>query len=693
MKGGILSALGLWIHGHRRLVFAAWAILAVGLGVFAPRLEGALSGAMWEVRGSDSLSAREVIDEEFGGLSSQSAVVVLRSDELTTEDPLFAARLDAVGRILSDDPAFGPPLPAQAGPDGHTAMVQAGALVNPTEAVSAAERLHDRIAEESDETVRASLTGTPAFWADFNDMNKDGMSRAELYTWPVTAVILVLAFGTLAAAGLPMLLTAVGLASAMGVLYAITQFTDLSIWTLNFAMMFALALGIDYALFIVTRFRNALHHNPDTAAAVGETMDTAGKAVLFSGLTVIVSLSAVLLVPVPAFQSVAAGMMLAVGFVLLAAITLLPALLGPWINRLPLPWHRVDDHRSERWGRFAGLIQKRAGFAAIGVIAVLLLLASPLLGLETAMPGIGVLDDGRSARQGYEDLAAGFGPGAPGPVQIVIPPEEDAEAVIATVRATPGIGAVLPDRPGAGGSSLVTATGTIDPSSPSSGAVIEDLRDRLPENVLVGGPLAENHDLDQALRGTAPLVIAVVMVLGFALLLFALQAPIVAALGIVLNLLSVAAAFGIGTVIFQHGIGAEILGFDSQGYLTSWAPLFFFTLIFAISMDYLVFLLASTKEHFERTGDPDEAVRASIAHTARPIAAAAGVMVAVFLTFGLAGTLPMKEMGLILAIAVLVDALLVRLVLIPALLKLVGRTVWWLPEWMDRLLPEIRYAH
>jgi RND superfamily putative drug exporter len=693
MKRGILSTLGLWIHGHRRIVLGAWAILVLGLGFFAPKLEGALSGAMWEVRGSDSLAAREAIDAEFGGLSSQSAVAVLRSDQLTADDPLFAERLDNVSRILSEDPAFGPALPPQTSPDGHTAMVQAGAQVNPTEAVRAAERLHDRIAEESDETIRVSLTGSSAFWADFNDMNKEGMSRAELYTWPVTAVILVLAFGTLAAAGLPLLLTAAGLVSAMGVLYGITQFTDLSIWTLNFAMMFALALGIDYALFIVTRFRNALHHNPDVAAAVGETMDTAGKAILFSGLTVIVSLSAIILVQVPAFQSVAAGMMLAVGFVLLAALTLLPALLGPWVNRLPLPWHNADDHRSERWGRFAGMVQKRAWLAAAGVIALLLLLASPLLTLETAMPGIGVLDEGRSAREGYEDLAAGFGEGSPGPVQVIVPAGQDAEDVAAIVGETDGIATVFPAQPGAGGSSLVTAIGSTDPSSPSSGAVIGSLRGVLPEGVLVGGPVAENYDLDRELRGTAPLVIGIVLVLGFGLLLFALQAPLIAALGVVLNLLSVGAAFGIGALIFQHGIGAGILGFESQGYLTSWAPLFFFALIFAISMDYLVFLLASTKEHFERTGDADEAVRASIAHTARPIAAAAGVMVAVFLTFGLAGTLPMKEMGLILATAVLVDSFLVRLVLIPALLKIVGRAAWWLPAWMDRLLPDVRYAH
>jgi RND superfamily putative drug exporter len=668
-------------------------VLIVGFGFFAPKLEPALSGAMWEVRGSDSLEAREIIDEEFGGLSSQSAVVVLHSDTLEVSDPQFQDRIADVTAVLEAEEDFGQPLAAQPGQDGRTVMIQAGALVNPTEAVRAAERVHDDLAPLDDDTIRVSLTGSPAFWADFNEMNSEGMRKAEVLTWPVTALILILAFGTLAAAGLPLILTAAGLILAMGVLFGITRTTDLSIWTLNFAMMFALALGIDYALFIVTRFRNALHATGNATIAVGETMGSAGKAILFSGLTVIVSLSAVLLVPIPAFQSMAAGMMLAVGFVLLAALTLLPAMLGPWINKLALPWHKVGEHRSDFWERFAAAVQKRAALAAAAVIVVLLALASPLLNLETGMPGISVLESDRDARQGYEDIAQAFGPGGPGPVQIVVPSGMDASEIASAVQATAGVVAVFPAQQGADGSSLITAIGDTDPSKPEAGQLITDLRAELPSSVLVGGPVAENHDLDQTLRNRAPIVIGVVLILGFLLLLFALQGVLIAVGGVVLNLLSVGAAFGLGALIFQHGIGAGLLGFESQGYLTSWAPLFFFALIFAISMDYTVFLLASTREHFERTGDADEAVRASLAHTGRPIIAAAGVMVAVFLTFGLAGTLPMKEMGLILAFAVLADAVLVRMILVPALLKLAGRSAWWLPSWIDRVLPDVRYAH
>ena len=545
-----------------------------------------------------------------------------------------------------------------------------------------------------DSSVTVALTGSPAFWGDFNAVNRDGMFKAELLTWPITAVILVIAFGSLAAAGLPLLLTAAGLISAMGILFGITQVMDLSIWTLNFAMMFALALGIDYALFIVTRFRGAAHATPgDMNNAVGVTMDTAGKAVLFSGLTVLISLSAVLLVPVPAFRSMAAGMMLAVGFVLLAALTLLPALLGPWIDRLALPWHKVGEHRSPWWARFAQRVQARAAILTVAVVAVLLLLASPLLSLETGMPGINVLPKDRQARVGYDLLAGAFGPGGPGPLQIVVPQSVDANAVAQTVAKTPGVAAVFPVQPGGEGFNLVTAIATTDPSSKASSELVATLRTELPSGTLVGGPVAENHDLDSTLRARAPIVIGTVLVLGFLLLLIALQAIFIAVAGVIFNLLSVGAAFGVGALAFQHGWAAGPMGFESQGYLTSWAPLFFFTLVFAISMDYTVFLLASAREHFERSGDPDEAMQGALAHTGRPIVAAAGVMVAVFFTFAIAGTLPMKEMGLILGTAVLLDAFLVRLVLVPAVLKLAGKKAWWFPRWADRLLPDVRFAH
>jgi RND superfamily putative drug exporter len=232
-----------------------------------------------------------------------------------------------------------------------------------------------------------------------------------------------------------------------------------------------------------------------------------------------------------------------------------------------------------------------------------------------------------------------------------------------------------------------------DPSSREVGRTIDRLRDALPAGALVGGAAAENHDLERALAATTPVVIGVVLALGFLLLLVALQAPLVAAVGVVTNLLATGAAFGVARLVFQDGHGAGLLGFEPQGYLDAWAPVFFFAMVFAISMDYTVFLLSSAKEHFDRSGDPRDAVVGGLAHSGRVIFAAAAVMVAVFLTFALSGPLPPKEMGIVLGVAVLLDALLVRLVLVPTLLRLLGRAAWTLPRWLDRLLPDVRFGH
>ena len=694
MSNAPLARVGRFAHARRWPVVLAWAVLAIGLGLLAPKLESALSGAMWEVQGSDSLAARQLIERNFGGFSSQSAVIVLHSDTATAQDASFKDRTAQASAILANDRALTQPAPAQVSQDGHTVMLQSGATVDPTEAVRAAERIAGDVKKLDGNGMTVALTGSPAFWADFNALNRESMMKSEMITWPVTALILVVAFGSLAAAGLPLLLTAAGLISAMGVLYVLTRVTDLSIWTLNFAMMFALALGIDYALFIVTRFRAALHATKgDENQAVGIAMDTAGKAVLFSGITVLISLSAVLLVPIPAFRSMAMGMMLAVAFVLLATLTLLPAVLGRWVDKGSLPWYTIGDHRSAKFARFAEWIQRRPVVIGGAASLFLLALASPLLGLETGMPSISVLPKSESARVGYDLLAKAFGRGGPGPIQVVVPPGVNPDAVAKTITSDPGIAAAFPAQPGADGYSLITAMATTDPSSKASSDLVSRLRNELPSQVKVGGPVAENHDLDQTLRAKSPIVIGVVLALGFVLLLIALQGLFIAALGVVLNLLSVGAAFGIGALAFQHGWAAGLMGFESQGYLTSWAPLFFFTLVFAISMDYTVFLLASAREHFERSNDASEAVVGAIAHTGRPIVAAAGVMIAVFFTFALAGPLPMKEMGLILGTAVMADAFLVRLVVVPAVLQLVGRKAWWLPRWADRLLPNVRFAH
>ncbi|MFO7572238.1 MAG: MMPL family transporter [Gaiellaceae bacterium] len=686
---GPIGRLGAWTADHVRLVVLAWVVIALGFGVFAPRAEHALSGAGWEASGSESVAAREQIDASFGGQGAYALMVVVSGDG--DLEPALAR----VRTVLESDARIASVSEPQVSPDGRTAILSGGAAASPTDMVAAAGALKDDLTAAGDEGATVSLTGAPGMWSDFNEANKSAMLRSELISWPVTLAILVLAFGSLVAAGLPLLLTILGLMAAAGSLFLVTHAFDVSIWAMNFALMFALALGIDYALFIVARFRGAhFGSNITTREAVAVTMDTAGKAVLFSGITVLISLSAVMLVPSPAFRSMALGIMLSVAFVLLAALTLLPAILawlGDRVDRLALPWVHAGEHRSPAFARWAERLWRRPWTYGLAAAAILVALAIPVLGLETGMPSIKVVPESDGSRVGYTQVQEAFGPGAPGTLQVVAPAAL-ADGVSETLAADTGIAGVAPAVT-SGEVALLLATPTADPSDPAVGATIDRLRDTLPSQALVGGAAAENHDLEEALSSRTLLVFGVVLALGFLLLLVALQAPVIAAVGVVTNLLAVAAAFGVAKLIFQDGRLESILGFESQGFLNAWGPVFFFAMIFAIAMDYTVFLLSSAKEHYDRTGDPREAMIGGVAHSGRVIFAAAGVMMAVFFTFALSGPLPPKEMGVILGVAVLLDAMLIRLVLMPVLLRLLGRSAWALPGWLDRILPDVRFGH
>lgn len=686
---GPIGRSGHWLAGHVRLVVVAWALIAVGLGIFAPRAEHALSGAGWEASGSESVAARDTIDAAFGGQSGYALMVVVHGS-----GDLEATAAEA-RRILETDGRIASVAAPQVSADGKTIVLHGGAAARPTVMVQAADDLKGELSHLSHNGVTVSLTGAPGMWSDFNEANKSAMMKSELYSWPVTMAILVLAFGSLVAAGLPLLLTILGLMASAGTLFLAAQLFDVSIWSMNFALMFALALGIDYALFIVARFRGARFGSQlSSREAVGVTMDTAGKAVLFSGVTVLISLSAVMLVPSPAFRSMSLGIMLSVLFVLAAALTLLPALLaklGHRVDAVSLPWVHAGEHRSPAFARWAELLWRRPWLFGTASVAILVALAFPIVGLDTGMPSIKVVPPTDGSRVGYEQVQAAFGPGAPGTLQMVAP-AADATRVLQVAKADAGIAGVQA-LPASDGLVLVLAQPKVDPSDPALGATIERLRDTLPSGALVGGAAAENHDLEQALAAKTMPVLLIVLVLGFVLLLVALQAPLIAAVGVATNLLATGAAFGIARLVFQEGHGSGLLGFESQGFLDAWAPVFFFAMIFAISMDYTVFLLSSAKEHWDRSHDAREAMIGGVAHSGRTIFAAGAVMVAVFFTFALSGPLPPKEMGVILGIAVLLDTMLIRLVLMPVLLRLLGPAAWALPRWLDRILPDVRFGH
>ncbi|MBY6388196.1 MMPL family transporter [Rhodococcus erythropolis] len=698
---GILARLGRSMAAHTRLVIGVWLIALVALGAAAPSVFTSLAGAGWQANGSESVQVRELAEQHFGGNSSAAVQVVVHSDSVPITDPSMQQTLAAATEIFSADPRFGEVVAPQTGmtisPDGHTGIMIAGANASTDEMVSAVDELGKELTALSTDTIEVYPTGASALWSDFNKANHEAMIKAEMMSWPVTLAIMVLAFGSLVAAGLPLLLTLAGLVASAGGLVILNEITPISVWAMNFAMMFALALGIDYALFLVARFREALRTDPDPRAAVAQTMDTAGKAVVLSGLTVLVSLSAVLIVPAPAVRTMAVGIMLAVIFVLAATLTLLPAVLGrigAKVNGGSLPYAKRQQHRSPMFAAWASLLHKHPWPFGIGAVIVLIALVVPVFGLKVAMPSIAVVPEDAPVRQGYELVQQQFGDGAPGMLQIVTS-ADDAADTSRLAMSVDGVAMITPTQQAADGSDLVMlqAVPTVDPSDPAMETILADLRSQLPESALVGGAPAENLDLQKALDDYLPFVVVVILTLGFLLLLIALQAPLIALIGTLVSLLSTGAAFGIAKLIFQDGHGAGLLGFDPQGFLNGWGPVFFFAMIFAIAMDYTVFLLSSAKEHYERTGDPESAHIDGLAHSGRVIAAAAAVMVAVFFTFALADPLPPKEMGIILGVAVLLDAVLVRLVLLPVLLRLSGRAAWWAPAWLRRVLPNISFSH
>lgn len=706
---GILARWAAWTATHMKAVLGVCLLVLVGLGAAAPSVFSSLAGAGWQANGSESVAVRDLAQEHFGGNASSAIQVVIHTEDGTIGDPATTEVIDDATALLRADDRIADIMPPTPGvtvsEDGRTGILIAGAAADTDDMVRLADDLSDRITALGTDTIDVLPTGQSMLWSDFNHANHDAMMKAEMMSWPVTLLILVLAFGSLVAAGLPLMLTLAGLVASAGALVLLNMVTPISVWAMNFALMFALALGIDYALFLVARFRDALRPHggshggttPSASVAVAATYGTAGKAVLLSGITVLISLSAVLLVPAPAVRTMAVGIMLAVVFVLAASFTLLPAVLGALgekVNAVSLPFAKKQEHRSPLFARWAGVLQRRPLVAVLGSAALLVLLALPVLGLKVAMPSIAVVPEDAPVRQGYHLVQDAMGDGAPGMLQIITD-AEDAEAATGRAASTDGIAAVTPAMPAGDDSGLVMfqAVPEVDPSDEAMTGILADLRADLPESALVGGAPAESIDLQDALDTWLPVIIGVILVLGFLLLLVALRAPLTALVGTLVSLLSTGAAFGVARLIFQEGHLSGLFSFEPQGFLDGWGPVFFFAMIFAVAMDYTVFLLATVKEHHEKTGDARLSVTEGMAHSGRIIFAAAAVMVAVFFTFALAEPLPPKEMGIILGTAVLLDALLVRLVLLPAVMLLAGRAAWWCPAWLRRILPDVSFSH
>ncbi len=701
---GLLARIGRAAGRRPRRVLALWAIAVVVAAPLAVTLTGALSGAGWEAQGSTAQRVRDELRRDFPQLGAEAVIVAFRQNRPIAEDAaglrsLVAALSNGVGAGQVVDPLAAPPTAGLLSRDGRAALVPVMLAARDDaglpEAAGRVMQTVDSVALPAG--AEADATGEWAVWHDFNAENEAALHRAELLSGLPTMILLYVAFGSAIAAGLPLLLALAGIAVGFAALHLGTGVTPLSVWSMNFSMMIGLAVGIDYSLFIVSRYREERAAGKASLDAVAATLATAGKAVFLSALTVVLSLAAVFLVPVMVFRSMALGMILAVVATAAASLTLLPAILVALGDRVLVTRRRTSDRAGvSRWARLTAFAMQRPGATLAAGLGVLFLLAGPAIGMRLGMPGARVVDRGEQSRDGYETVVEAFGPGAAAPL-FVTTPAADASAVLRVAGAEPGVvDARVVSEPAATGRTVVRLIPSTAVDDEATSALVEQLRTRLDAEVpsaALGGPGAQNHDLTAALTGAAPLAVGAIMLVAFVLLLVVFRSLIVAVSSIVLNLVGVAASFGFATLVFQHGWGASLLGIEHQGFVDAWAPLFFFALLFGLSMDYQLFLLAAIKERRDATGDARLAVSEGIARTGRPITNAAMIMIVVFVAFGVTGPIPPTELGVTLALAVLLDATVIRMLLVPALLGMLGERVWSIPRWLDRLLPHVTFSH
>ncbi|MGD9796683.1 MAG: MMPL family transporter [Acidimicrobiia bacterium] len=704
-SAGLLARTGRAAGRRPRRVLAAWAFAVVLAAPLAVTLTGALSGAGWEAQGSTANEVRDELRRDFPSLGAEAAVVAYRQTRPIAEDPsglraLVAGLRGGPGVSSVVDPLAAPAGSGLLAADGRTALVpvglEAGDDADLPESAGEVMALVDSI--DLPAGAEADTTGEWAVWHDFNSENEAALHRAEVLSGLPTLLLLFVAFGSAVAAGIPLVLAVAGIAVGFAALHLGTAATPLSVWSMNFSMMIGLAVGIDYSLFIVSRYREEREDGRDALDGIAATLATAGKAVFLSALTVVLSLAAIFLMPVMVFRAMALGMILSLVATAAASLTLLPAILVAMGDRvLVARGHSDPDRAAEgRWTRWTAAAMRRPGVALAAGLGILLLLAAPAAGMRLGMPGARVVDRGEQSRDGYETVLEAFGPGTAAPL-FVTAPAGQLDDVVSLATADDGVAAaqvVAPPADSGRGVVRVVPTTAVDDQATADlvGRLRATLRGAVPD-AAVGGPGAQNHDLTAALTGTAPLAVGAIMLVAFLLLLVVFRSLVIAVSSIVLNLVGVAASFGFATLVFQHGRGASLLGIEHQGFVDAWAPLFFFALLFGLSMDYQLFLLAAIKERHDATGDARRAVTEGVARTGRPITNAALIMIVVFVAFGVTGPIPPTELGVTLALAVLLDATVIRMMLVPSLLGMLGGRAWAIPAWLDRRLPHVDFSH
>ena len=698
-------AIGLWALG---LAAAAAAIALILPGTLTT--QHTFSNEPEAQVGSDLLADR--MDMPW----KANEVVIVRSQTHSASAPAFRS---FVLQLQGDVAALGPSVvdaaisPYMGGDqslisaDGRTVIlpiVMAGDVIQAEKSI---EKVHDVVNEADGRDGFSTLvTGTASISKDFSHQAETDLRRGEAIGVPIALLILLLVFGALVAATLPLVLGAIAITMAVALTAVVGQVSDISVFAINMISMMGLATGIDYSLLIVSRFREERARGRELLDAIAVTGGTASRAVFFSGMTVVLALLGMLIVPVNLFFSLALGAILVVAMAVLAALTLLPALLGllgDRVNSLRVPYlgrRLLDAQAGSRASLLARTAQRamgRPGLALVVGVGILLLAAAPVLTMKTGVSGVNTLPDSFASKQAFGILERQFTAGGVSPVQIVVDGQADAPQVKAAVQRLQEElsrdGSFGPSRvqtSASGDLTLVTAPLNAAATSEAALAKVREVRsDMVPAvfagsgaRVYVTGETAGNVDYIDIVDSYFPFVVGIVLALSFVLLFVAFRSLVIPALSIVLNLLSVGAAYGLVTLVSQQGWGADLLSFQQVATVEQWVPLFLFSVLFGLSMDYQVFLLSRIKEEYARSGDNRASVARGIGSTAGIISGAALIMVAVFAGFASGDLVMFQQMGFGLAVAVLLDATLVRLLIVPAAMSILGEWNWYMPNWL-----------
>jgi RND superfamily putative drug exporter len=736
-----LSALARLLVKRRVIAVIIWAILITGFTLLVPRFLDRLGGATFAVDGSQSQQMQQLLHKRFPDFPSEQDIVVFHSDTLTMRDETYHDLVNQTTRALRGKPHVAALLSPyeqgseqQTSSDKHTSFIIVDLQGSDDELQKNSATLHNALPSPPS-SMQLYLTGSSPLNADVVDQENRDIEHADMIGLPIAFGVLLLAFGTVVAAGLPLLLGTLGIAITFGILGVLSRFMGFDVFVESAVTMIGLALGIDYSLMMVTRFREELTQGATPFEAVMTTMKTAGRAVLFSGVTVLISLSGLLLVRSPLFRGLAIGTMTTVGVMLALSLTLLPiilSLLGRRINAFRLLGHgRGGENREQNfWARWAHSIMRRPLIIILSTTAILLALAWPAYNLRLGLNlGTDTLKDQASA-QGLRLIEQNFSPGIVSPIQIVVYRDSgtftsnDLSALasfherlsqdgrVKTVRslaqtldATVGshdiaalalasqVPLLLADQLNMTNGSNVTVVTVIPNVAADSQQSIQlfgDIKSRIVPEVTKNsdlhfgfiGSTAQIADLNVEVRRSVPIVLAFVLGLSFVLLAFSFRSLLLPLKAIVMNLLALSATFGLVAVVFQQGLGEGLLSFSSPGYIQNYLPLLTFVILFGLSMDYEVFLLSRIQEEWHRTHDNTKAVANGLEHTAKVITHAAAIMVVVFMSFLIAHMLEIKQLGFALATAVLIDATLIRLLLVPAAMRLMGKRNWWAPKWL-----------